>query len=135
MHARWSGEPSGVHLSDEWVLYAFQRRNELVLKAQLRIEQVAWIKHGEQELEYVAIVLPSHVRQGLHRDVVLCASEPADNVLAHLGLVLTIAERASVFENLRSSWWRHGHPASPERSSTRAPIINCKRPARMEGGW
>ena len=122
MHARRSSKPFGVHLPDEWVPNTLQRLNELVFKARLGFKGVARVEHRVEILEDIAILPPGDVREGLHRYVVLCALEPTDDVLSHLGLVLTIAEGTSVFDGLNSNRRKRASPTSPKRTPARAPI-------------
>jgi hypothetical protein len=90
-------------MSNKRVPNAFQSVNEFVFKARLEIERVARVKHREQILDYISIFLSSNVRESLHGYVVLGTLEPTDNILSHLGLILTIAERTGVLEGLNDS--------------------------------
>ena len=124
MHARRSSKPFGVHLPDEWVPNTLQRLNEFVFKARLGFEGVAGVEHRVKILENIAILSPGDVRESLHRYVVLCALEPTDDVLSHLGLILTIAERTSVFDELNSNRRKRASSTSPKRTPARAPITS-----------
>ncbi len=124
MHTRRSSEPFGVYLPDERVSNALQGLNEFVLETCLEIEGVTRVEHREQILEYIAILLPGDVRKSLHRYVVLGALEPTDDILSHLGLVLTIAERAVVFDGLNGNRRKCAGPTSPERAPARAPTAS-----------
>ena len=124
MHARRSGKPFGIHLPGEWVPHTLQRLNEFVFKPRLGFEGVARVEHRIKILENIAILPPGDVRESLHRYVVLCALEPTDDVLSHLGLVLTIAKRASVFDGLNSDRRKRARPTSPKRTPARAPIAS-----------
>src|SRR5579863_9091687 len=126
VHARRSSKPFRVYLSDERVPHALQRRNEFVLETCLEIEGIARVEHREQILEDIAILLPSDVRECLHRDVVLGALEPAGDLLSHLGLVLAIAERTSVSDDGLNGNRRKcaSSPASPDRAPARAPTAS-----------
>ena len=86
------------------------------------IERVHRVKHRDQILKYVAILLPGDVHKCLHRYVILGALEPANDILTHLGLVLAITEWARVFERLNGSLWKHAYSTSPERAPARAPV-------------
>ena len=103
MHTRRGGKPFGIHLTNKWVPKALQSRNELVLKPRLGIERVSRVKHREQILNYIPILLPGNVRERLHGYVILGALEPPDDVLSHLGLIVTIAERPRFLEGLNRS--------------------------------
>jgi|SRR5580658_10324604 hypothetical protein len=103
VHTRRSGKPFRVNLSNKRVPNAFQSLNEFVLKARLGIERVARVKHREQILDYISILLSGNVRESLHRYVVLGTLEPTDDILSHLGLILTIAERTRFLEGLNNS--------------------------------
>jgi hypothetical protein len=92
---------------------ALQSRNELVLKSRLGIERVARVKHREQILDYISVLLPSNVRKRLHGYVVLGALEPTNDVLSHLGLILTIAERTRILEGLNRSRLKCTGPTTP----------------------
>jgi hypothetical protein len=125
VHARWSSKPLGVYLSDERVPNALQRRNKLVLKTCLELEGIARVEHREQVLENMAVLLSGDVREGLHRDVVLRALEPTDDLLSHLGLVLAIAERPGVSDDgLDGNRLKCTSPASPHRAPARAPTAS-----------
>ncbi len=124
VHTRRSSEPFGVYLPDERVSNALQGLNEFVLETCLEIKGVTRVEHREQILEYIAILLPGDVRKSLHRYVVLGALEPTDDILSHLGLVLTIAERAVVFDGLNGNRRKCAGPTSPERAPARAPTAS-----------
>ena len=124
VHTRRSSEPFGVYLPDERVSNALQGLNEFVLETCLEIKGVTRVEHREQILEYIAIFLPGDVRKSLHRYVVLGALEPTDDILSHLGLVLTIAERAVVFDGLNGNRRKCAGPTSPERAPARAPTAS-----------
>ena len=121
VHTRRSGKPFRVYLSDERVPNAFQGRDKFVLKTRLRIERVARVKHREQVVEYIAILLSGDVRESLHRYIILGALQPTNDILSHLGLVLTITERAGFLEGLNSSRRKCAGPTSPQRAPARAP--------------
>ena len=122
MHTRRSGKPFRVNLPNKRVPNALQSLNEFVLKARLGIKPVAGVKHREQILNYISILLSSNVRESLHGYVVLGTLEPTDDILAHLGLILTIAERTTVLEGLNNSRLKCAAPTAPERASAYAPI-------------
>jgi len=124
VHTRRSSKPFGVYLPDERVSNALQGRNEFVLETCLEIKGVTRVEHREQIVEYIAILLPGDVRKSLHRYVVLGALEPTDDILSHLGLVLTIAERAVVFDGLNGNRRKCAGPTSPERAPARAPTAS-----------
>jgi hypothetical protein len=113
VHARRSSKPFRVNLSNKRVPNAFQSLNEFVLEARLGIKRVARVKHREQILDYITILLPSDVRESLHGYVILGTLEPTDDILSHLGLILTIAERASVLEGLNNSRLKCTAPTAP----------------------
>ena len=113
MHTRRSGKPFRIYLSNERVPNALQSLNEFILKACLGIERIARVKHREQILDYIPILLSRNVRQSLHGYVVLGALEPTDDILSHLGLILTIAERASVLQGLSNSRLKCASPTAP----------------------
>ena len=113
MHTRRSGKPFRVNLPNKRVPNALQSLNEFVLKARLGIEPVAGVKHREQILNYISILLSSNVRESLHGYVVLGTLEPTDDILAHLGLILTIAERTTVLEGLNNSWLKCAASTAP----------------------
>lgn|SRR6266850_5492903 len=125
VHTRRSGKPFGVYLSDERVPNALQRRNEFVFNTRVKIEGIARVKHREQILENIAILLPGDVRECLHRDVVFGALEPTDDLLSHLGLVLAIAERTGVSDDgLDANRWKCTGSGSPDRAPARAPTAS-----------
>ena len=121
MHARRSGKPFRVNMSNKRVPNALQSLDEFVLKASLRLEWVARVKHREQILDYVSILLSSNIRESLHGYVVLGTLQPANNILSHLGLILTIAERTSVFEGLTNGRLKCAPHTAPHRASSYAP--------------
>jgi hypothetical protein len=125
VHTRGSSKPFWVYLSDERISNTLQRRNKVVLKTDLEIERITRVEHREQVVENISILLPGDVRECLHRDVILGALEPTDDLLSHLGLVLAISKRTSVPDDgLNSNRRKRCSPATPERTPACTPATS-----------
>ena len=133
MHTRRCSKPSVVQRMRIRITECFQRGRKIILKPAAR-KWISRIKIQDKKLEYSTIFLSLDVVQSTGCDLEACALEKDEDVVSHLGLILSIAEWTSIFEWLISLLlvlaptrpYRRSSCATREISSGHQPLTTKK---------